>query len=236
MQGNYCSHCGQKASTHRFSLRHIFSHDVIHGFFHVDKGLPYTVKELLVRPGYSVREYVEGKRSQHFNYVTFLLILAAMSLFVQSTVHYKMSAVVLATPEAAAMLDTFQEYYQKYIKVIYFCTIPLYAASTFIIFRSAKQNFAEHLVLNAYKVSGALLLNIILMAITGIVTAQKPLITLTVLSGLIIGVYDYWFYWQYFRREHKHRYLLSLKILLAQVLVALIAIALLGPFFQYKFG
>ncbi len=75
--GDFCSTCGQKTSTKRFSLKHFITHDLIHGVFHLDKGLLFTIKELFTRPGHSIREYVQGKRIKHFNYFTAILILIA---------------------------------------------------------------------------------------------------------------------------------------------------------------
>ncbi len=69
----YCSCCGQKTSTHRYSLKHFVEHDFVHGVWHVDKGIVFTIKELFTRPGHSVREFILGKEliisvSLHFLY------------------------------------------------------------------------------------------------------------------------------------------------------------------------
>lgn len=75
IQNNFCSVCGQKLSTHRYSLQHFFVHDLVHGVFHVDKGFLFTIKELFTRPGHSMREFIEGKRANHFNYFSLVLII-----------------------------------------------------------------------------------------------------------------------------------------------------------------
>ncbi len=86
---NICPECGQKTTTHRFSIPHVFSHDFIHGILHIDKGFFYTAKEILLRPGKAVRSFIEGQRINHFNYFTFLLLLVAVNHFVMNSTHFK---------------------------------------------------------------------------------------------------------------------------------------------------
>jgi hypothetical protein len=78
---NFCSVCGQGTSTHRFSLKGIFGHDFIHSVFHLDKGFLYTFKMLFTKPGFFIKEYLEGKRVKYFNYFTMILILIAIGHF-----------------------------------------------------------------------------------------------------------------------------------------------------------
>ncbi len=71
----HCSVCGQRTSTHRFSLKSIFAHDFIHAIFHLDKGFFSTLKNLFTQPGVVVKEFLEGKRVKYFNYFTMILVL-----------------------------------------------------------------------------------------------------------------------------------------------------------------
>jgi hypothetical protein len=82
VHGNFCAHCGQKATTHRFSLRHFLVHDLIKKVFHFDKGILHTVKALFTRPGNSTREYIQGKRVQFLDYFTFIVLVIAFGHFV----------------------------------------------------------------------------------------------------------------------------------------------------------
>ena len=43
-------------------------HDLIHGVWHIDKGVLFTVKELILRPGDSVRGFIQGKRVGFFSF------------------------------------------------------------------------------------------------------------------------------------------------------------------------
>lgn len=79
----HCSVCGQRTSTHRFSLKSIFAHDFIHAIFHLDKGFFSTLKNLFTQPGVVVKEFLEGKRVKYFNYFTMILILITVGHFLQ---------------------------------------------------------------------------------------------------------------------------------------------------------
>lgn len=59
----FCSGCGQKADTHRISFKNFISHDVLHGTFHLEKGMLFTAKQALVRPGQAALDYISGKEN-----------------------------------------------------------------------------------------------------------------------------------------------------------------------------
>lgn len=61
-EGNFCNNCGQSKDTHKLSMHYIW-HDLQHGIFHFDNGIFYTIKNLLTKPGVSIREFIEGKES-----------------------------------------------------------------------------------------------------------------------------------------------------------------------------
>lgn len=79
IEGNYCSHCGQKASVARLGLHEIF-HDVVHAITHAEKGFFRVAKELLFTPGKLYSNYFSGKRKTYFSPVTFFLLLMGLAL------------------------------------------------------------------------------------------------------------------------------------------------------------
>lgn len=56
----YCSGCGQKTDTHRISFKNFIFHDVLHGTFHLERGIFFTAKESLLRPGKAALDYIAG--------------------------------------------------------------------------------------------------------------------------------------------------------------------------------
>jgi len=58
----FCSNCGQKADTSRITFKSLF-YDFLQVFAHADKGIYNLAKGLLLNPGKTAVEYVEGKRN-----------------------------------------------------------------------------------------------------------------------------------------------------------------------------
>jgi len=47
IEANFCSHCGQKADTSRFTLKYIFSYDFTHGVYNLHHGFFPTIKKFV---------------------------------------------------------------------------------------------------------------------------------------------------------------------------------------------
>lgn len=222
---NYCSRCGQKADTHRFSTKHIFAHDFIHAVFHLDKGFLFTAKELLTRPGYSIREYIEGKRVNHFNYITFILLLITANLFINTTFHVNIAEIFHNGSPNANKLQIFM---QKHMKEIQLMLIPFYASINYFMFRRAKQNFAELVVMSAYWQAGALLISTIVMLLIALVPGNTAKLVLLSLDIPIAFIYTIRFYRQYFDKDYKSKFWLRIRIIFATQILPMVIVGLTG--------
>lgn len=74
---NFCPVCGQRTPVHRINW-HFLGHELQHGIFHVDGGIIYSLRQLLTRPGHTIREYIRGRRVPHFKPVLMIMILGAV--------------------------------------------------------------------------------------------------------------------------------------------------------------
>ena len=70
----YCPNCGQPATLKRID-GHYIKHEIEH-LLHLEKGIFYTIKELLIRPGENVREFISDNRSRLVKPVIFVIITA----------------------------------------------------------------------------------------------------------------------------------------------------------------
>ncbi len=81
--GNYCPHCSQKAGVGKISW-----HTVRLGVMEVwgmhSRSMPYSLWQLMFRPGYMISEYINGKRQVSFPPVKMLVILGIISVLVDS--------------------------------------------------------------------------------------------------------------------------------------------------------
>ena len=80
--GNFCPRCGQSARIGRFSFKKAFLL-----FLDVwgmgNRGMYHTIRDLLFRPGYMIRDYISGKQSAYFPPFKMFFLLVALSLLVE---------------------------------------------------------------------------------------------------------------------------------------------------------
>ncbi len=82
-ENNYCPRCGQKAVHGPITWRSVWQ-----GIMDVwgvgTRSLPYTLWQLLWRPGYLMRDYISGKRQVSFPPVKMLVIVGVAILFISN--------------------------------------------------------------------------------------------------------------------------------------------------------
>lgn len=194
--GNFCANCGQKASVHRYSFKHFIEHDLVHGIWHVDNGIFFTIKELFTRPGHSIREFINGKRVGYFSFITLLVLILGISHFLGEFTQVKMSDLMPESSKGA--MNELQEFTKKYPKSTLLLTIPFYSIFSFLWFRKSKLNLTEHFVLNSYKTVAESLIALIFIITTIFYTNIKVLTIFYSLISILTLVYAFWFYKQFF--------------------------------------
>ena len=74
----FCPGCGQPTPVHRIDW-HFLGHELEHSVLHMDRGILYSLKQLMLQPGKLLRDYIEGRRG---NQVKPLLMITMMSAVV----------------------------------------------------------------------------------------------------------------------------------------------------------
>lgn len=87
-RGNYCPRCGQSAKIGRYSFKTAFL-----GFLDVwgmgNRGMFRTLRDLIFRPGYMIRDYLKGMQMAYFPPFKMFFLLAALSLLVANGLNIK---------------------------------------------------------------------------------------------------------------------------------------------------
>lgn len=158
-EGEYCNACGQSIETHRLDL-HFIWHDIQHGLFHFDSGILYSFKELFLRPGHSIREYIAGKRMKHFKPISLVIILAVFYGLVYH--NFGIDTIKPFVKVKSDLIDyhAYNEWFATHFSWITLAGIPFYTLGTIIFFRHKGYNAAEYFVLNTFKASQRLFLHI----------------------------------------------------------------------------
>jgi hypothetical protein len=172
----FCSGCGQKADTHRISFKNFIFHDLLHGTFHIEKGMLFTAKQSLIRPGKASLDYIAGKRKQYYNVFLLILITTGLMLFFR---HFYEELLigqgrkwVQDPPKLNDASKTIDELFSQKSKLIIFLFVPLAAINSFILFKRRKLNLSEHSI-----IAGMILLGILLLSTLGNVLFYFDLIS-----------------------------------------------------------
>ena len=199
--GNFCNHCGQATDTHRLTM-HFIWHDLQHGLFHVDHGIFYTIKQLLIRPGQTIQEFIEGKRIRYFKPATFVVVLATLYglLF-----HYFIHDVhefesIHAREDVLSAYGKVTQWITEHFAYATMLLIGSTTLSSFLLFKKQGYNLAEHLVLNTFYRGLALVINILLFPVLYIYNGTEIYILIAQLIDLALM---YWCYAQFFNRLSK---------------------------------
>lgn len=183
LEDKFCSGCGQQADTHRISFKNFIMHDVMHGTFHLDKGILFTARQALVRPGQAALDYIAGKRKRFYNVFYLILITIGVMLFIR---HYgglfgDSTEIVPEKQyinEASRRLD---EIFAQKSKIILLLFVPVSAINSFILFRRKKLNLSEHFI-----ISGMILLGVLLISTMG--NLMFSINMLTQINGTVLSL------------------------------------------------
>lgn len=87
-QGNYCPRCGQSSKIGRYSFKNAFLL-----FLDVwglgNRGMFRTLRDLILRPGYMIRDYLSGMQMAYFPPFKLFFLLTALSLVVEGGINLK---------------------------------------------------------------------------------------------------------------------------------------------------
>lgn len=160
INSKFCPHCGQKTDTHRITFKHFIFHDILHGMWHFEKGILFTAKESLIRPGKAALDYISGKRIRYYNVFYLTLLLIGLNILVnhfqnQLSHYYFNTRLHPETDTAGGKMDDFLGTYSK---LIIFSFIPLFTVNSFLIFRRRKLNFSEHFIISGMMFLGVMII------------------------------------------------------------------------------
>ncbi len=201
--GTFCSDCGQKHITERITVRRIFS-ELFSSLTNLEKGFWYTFKMLFVNPGEVIRNFINGQTVRYYSPLRYLLLWIALSVGLSlSTGLYdrqqeKVQDITAYSdkPEVAEKQRQLQQQVnaemRKYLNFMPLLILPFMALASYWVFRKRGQNYAEHLVLNAYVYGHTTAIGILPLLLILAVPSLFPYLMLKVfLISIIYYAYVY---------------------------------------------
>ncbi len=158
-EGKYCSNCRQAANTERITW-HYLLHHIPHALFHIDRGLFYTAKELALRPGNTLREYLNGKREYHFNPFVYLFLIGGFTSLFYVSFHIQPPNLEINLSKIEAFSNTIAYKYFAFVGLLF---ITLLTITDYFFYYKKKYSIPELIVVNTFQVGQVMVFTLIII-------------------------------------------------------------------------
>lgn len=195
---NYCSNCGQPAN-----LKRIDGHYIIHEIKHVlhfEKGILYTIRELLTNPGENVRNFISKNRVRLVKPIIFIIVSSLIYTLVNHFFHIEDGYVKFNETKQTTtglIFKWVQDHY-GYSNIIMGVFIAFWIK---IFFKKYNYNFFEILILLCFVMGMAMLFFAVFAIFQGITH-----IDLMQIAGIIGIAYCTWAIGQFFDKKKALNY------------------------------
>jgi hypothetical protein len=233
---NYCGSCGQKKYS-RIDKKYILS-ELENTISQTNKGFLYSIKNIIINPGKTAREFIDGSRVNHYKPVLLAFLLSGISAFISFNIIGLieiMKAYYSKMHLSSQLMSDYMSFTTSYNSLIMLFTVPFLAIITKIAFRKWGQNYYEHIVMNAYILSLYTIIIIVIFypILCVLKNNQEVIIYFSSLSFLIIPIIMIWFFKGYYREKSLTsiigRVLLIILILFFSFIILIIA-SVIGGF------
>lgn len=216
----YCPSCGQAPQ-----LKRIDSHYIIHEIGHVlhfEKGIFYTIKQLMLKPGTTVRVFITKDRSRLVKPVIFIIIaslvysIIAHYYHLESFVAYNNSGMGGTADKVFIWGDTHSGYMNIIIGVFI-------AVWTKLFFRRSSFNLFEILILLCFVTGMSMLIFSIFAIVQGLTH-----INLMAAAGVVGIVYCTWAIGQFFESNKISSYIKAFFAYVLGMLTFSVSVIIIG--------
>jgi len=199
LQGEFCSQCGNPRKLDRIDGKYILQE--IGRVLNFDKGILYTIKELLLRPGISVKKFILEDRNRLVKPIIFIIVCSLIYTIAQKILHFEdgyINAGGFENPTTSAIFEWIQKNY-GYANILMSIFIAFWIK---VLFRKYDYNFFEVLVLLFFIIG----IGMLIYTLFGIIESTTKWRVLHI-GGMIGFVYASWAIGQFFDQSKKLNYL-----------------------------
>lgn len=201
IHGNFCSQCG-----HAVKLKRIDGHFILHEIEHVlhfEKGLFFTIRELLLRPGLCVREYISENRSRLVKPIIFIIVTSLIYTLVAHFFQVEKNQLNISSDKTATAIaiSNWVHSHYGYANIIMGFFIACWLR---LFFRKQNINFFEISILLSFVMGIGMLFFAIPVFIKGVTG-----INLSLAFNVITFIYLAWSIGQFFDQSNVLSYIKS---------------------------
>ena len=193
LNGNYCSNCGLPVKQKRIDSRYIKNE--LKDILYVERGIFFTIKELAIRPGQSVRKFISEDRNRLVKPFTFLIITSLIYSLINFYFRIDDKYVSYENIEnsAISVILKWVLAHSGYANIIMGAFVAFW---TKVFFKKYGYNFFEILILLCFLMGIEVLICSILGVIEGVTNLK-----LAHIASLLGAAYTVWATTQFFENK-----------------------------------
>ncbi len=204
VEGKFCSNCGQNAKVGKINFPN-FLNEVSESIFLVNKGFFFTLINLFLRPGQSIRDFINGKRKYHYKPIAYVIVLSTVYFLIsriadQNTlIEDLISGFLSYDSEGEAELPTSLTWFSANYAYTTLLLLPIFSFASFISFLGHNRNFLEHIVLNAYITGQQAIFYTLFITFEIFITNDL----LEIIPVFLSLSYTFWTFWGFFSEGNR---------------------------------
>jgi hypothetical protein len=204
---NYCPNCGQAGKIKRIDKHYIA--DEIGQVLNFDRGILFTVKELLIRPGENIKNFISENRRRLVKPIIFIIVTSLIYSLINHYFNIEEGYVNYNETKRSTTGDIFKwvQNHYGYANIIMGIFIAFW---TKLFFKKYKFNFYEILILLCFVMGIGMLIYSVFALIQSLTHIE-----LMQIAGIIGFIYSAWAIGQFF---DKTRFLNYIKAFLSYLL------------------
>ena len=197
LSGPFCSQCGQVVISKRITIRNLINY-IFSAITNVERGLWFTLSNLLRRPATVINEYVNGRTRPYYHPLRLAFLLGTITVIVMFAFFDFEAAQANFAEQLNPDISEEQKQLQlkinqairPFINFLPLLLIPFYSIGSYWFHRKKQFNYAEHLVLNAYLYSLTSVVGLPMMLVyiyldNLMISTVVGLILFTIFGGII---------------------------------------------------
>jgi hypothetical protein len=220
INSKFCPNCGQPASLKRIDGHYII-HEIEH-ILHFERGILYTIKELITNPGQNIRNYLSENRSRLVKPIIFIIITSLIYTLSINFFHIDDQYIQFEGNELVTPVKIFKwiQGHYGYANIIMGIFIALWLK---VLFRKHDYNLFELLILLCFVMGISMLIYSLFALLQGLTHAK-----LTAIGGMIGIGYCSWAIGHFLGKDKIINYAKALFAYLLGMLSFVVSAILLG--------
>ncbi|EJL68508.1 DUF3667 domain-containing protein [Chryseobacterium populi] len=220
MSEEFCSNCKQTVKPKRIDGRYIISE--IEHVLHFERGILYTIRELLIKPGENIKNFITENRSRLVKPVIFIIVTSLIYTLISKFFHIEEGYIKFDEIKGSQIIsinDWIQSHY-GYSNIIMGGFIAFWLK---IFFRKYNYNFFEILILLCFILGMEMLLFSVFALFEGL--TKFPLMQV---AAIIVFIYFSWAVGQFFDKTKVASYTKALVSYLLGMITFGLSVGFLG--------